>query len=72
MLSENMKELSELLSSLPGESPAVNGHGVRLSPLDWAFFSTTLDTRADDFPGTEALFRSEISPTQRILLLPQE
>ncbi|KKM21700.1 hypothetical protein LCGC14_1632730 [marine sediment metagenome] len=65
MLSENPKELSKILRASGDRDARVNGYGAHLNIMDWLFFSNTLDGRADDFPGTEALFLSEISPTQR-------
>ncbi len=62
MLSENMKELHDLLSSIPRENPRVFGYGARLSYLDTHFRgnSEILNQEVDDFAGTEALFLAEI------------
>lgn len=63
MLSENMKELSTLLASIPGENPRVYGWGARLYAFDKLFRgnSEILNEEVDDFAGTEALLRAQTS-----------
>lgn len=70
MLSENMIELYTLLASIPGENPRVYGCGARFSKFDRRIkgIGNTLSLEVDDFPGTEALLRSEISTGWKIPL----
>ena len=62
MISENMRELYKLLASIPGQNPRVYGCGARLSSFDRGYRGNMeiLNSEADDFAGTEALFLAEI------------
>lgn len=70
MLSENAKELFDLLASIPNENPRVYGHGARLSTED--FFVSVLAEETNDFRNTEALFEADITPAWHLPHIPQD